>query len=646
MPSRDYRTDRRASNRGPVILPFDRLERRQLLTAADVSSIQQTITGLLGADSTGTASPSTAAASTGDTAIATSTTSTPTANTTVTVAAVPMAATTTAADPTATVTTTTQVSATPAQTVATTTATPTTGTSGSYTVLPGNDVTAVGRLTPVSLSAPSSLAWGQTFVLTGSIRNNSSVATTTPAEANIYLSPTANTGTNSESIATFTVPAGLPPGALFNFKYPLTIPKSPNQALLAGSSYYITTTVGFASATNTGSGAQGVDASKVNVAQALPAHLIAAGISVAPGTSDWGQDLNITAKVTNSGPGDAPATNARIILVPYGQDPFGPTGYTIGSVPIPQIAAGQTVSGAQAIRLPYSPPAVLANVSKFTLVMVSDATGLANPVVTPSTYQGLGLDWTTVNLTARPTDVPVTQLPQVTATALTTPTVISWGQNIDLKVHVQNVGSGDAGPFDVRFSLIQNNVAGAPVLLLGDAHVSSLKAGQSQDVVQTIKLPSQAPAGMVASGTAGRIIATIDPNHTLNEVRSSASDTIQSPPITLKLVAQDGTTTPVVTSTTHSTAPTPVTTKTTTTAPPGAGSATVAIPITTQPTKTKIVHKVVRHKPQPVVHRTVTHLKVYPAKHQAITVNTQHKQIRLVAAKLAQSASSRPNLPA
>jgi len=271
--------------------------------------------------------------------------------------------------------------------------------------------------------------------------------------------------------------------------------------------------------------------------------------------------------------------------------------------------------------------------------MVNDAAGQANPVSTRSTYQGLGLDWTTVSLAPRSASVPASQLPQLTATTLTTPTVVGWGQDFQVKVHVQNVGAGDAGPFDVRFSLIQNTVAGTPVLLLGDASVSGLKAGQEQDVVQTIKMPSQAPTGMVASGTPGRIIATIDPNHTLNQVRTAGTDTLQSPAITLKLVSQDGTTTPVVTSTTHSTAPAPVSgAGASNTSPPGAGTSstsgttTATIPISGQ-AKAVAGQRLVRKKAQPVVHKTAPHLTVYPRKHQVITVNTPRRQIRIVTTK-------------
>jgi hypothetical protein len=515
---------------------------------------------------------------------------------------------------------------------------------GGYTVSPGADVNSAGGLVPVKLSAPPDLDWGQAFTLTGTVRNDGSVPTATPAQIDVFASPDVKTGPNSVPIGTVTVPAGIAPNALYDFSAPLHTPGNPPTTLVTGPSYYITTTVGTPSATNTGLGFQGVDAAMVTITPRQPSKLEAAGISVAPGSSDWGQSINVTATITNKGPGNAPPTNARIILVPYGQDPMGPTGYTIGSVPIPQISAYQTASATQSIRLPYSPPSALANVGKFTLVMVSDADGLANPVVMPTTYQGFGIDWTTLNLTARPAAVPAAKLPNVSATSLTTPTVMGWGQTIQVTAHVQNTGAGDAGTFDVRFTLVQSDTTGAPSLILGDAVVQGLKAGQAQDVVQSFTLPSQAPAGLIANAPTGRIIATVDPDHVIDEVRTTGNSTIESPPITLKLVAQDGATTPVVTTTSSPATPKPAGSSTSTSSP--ASNSPATIPITSNTPPVKVTPSVPKRKVHPPVHKAAPHLKIYPRKRHAIPVTTHKRQIRTLPSRLVQPAAHGPKRPA
>ena len=667
MPSRDHKTDRRSTVRGLQVLRFDTLETRQLLSATDITSVSPTVTAVIGTEATATpagvstpvaatsiASISTAAVTALTSPVTTVPAPTVSSSTSSVIVASPVA---TSSTPLATLA---PASVSTSSTTTSSASAPIVQPSASSSDLPPPAPIVVAPVTapsptistglvPFKLSVPGNLAWGQTFQVTGMVRNNNPVATQTPAQVFIFASPTSTTGSSSVSLGSVTVPAGLAPGAIYNFSATLQAPQNPTTSLVTGPSYYVTTTVGSPSATNYGQGLLGVDSALVGITAPLSSHLVAVGLAVTPSFTDWGQSVNVTATINNQGPGDAPATNARIILAPYGQDPFGPNGYTIGAVPIPQIPANQTVSASQDIRLPYAPPAALANVSKFTMVMVSDAQGLANPVATPMNYQGNGIDWTTLNLSSKPAATPLSQLPELAATALTTPTAMSWGQTVQLKLHVMNVGAGNAGQFTVGFSMVQSDSAGAPVLTLGDATVAGLQAGHEQDISLTVKLPAQAPSGMLANAPNGRIIATIDPAHVLDEVRTPVRDSIESPPITLRLVAQNGTTTPVVTSST----PAPTTTGTTavsaSSSPPGAVTTptpVASIPITTPVNQSRIIKQVVKRNGASTQHQQATHLKVYPTKHHAVVVSSKQHQIKVLSAKLAQLRKSGPNLPA
>jgi hypothetical protein len=325
---------------------------------------------------------------------------------------------------------------------------------------------------------------------------------------------------------------------------------------------------------NSNRGLVGVDAEPVAIAQRLPSKLVAAGLSVAPGPLDWGGSMTVTATVRNEGPGEASPANARIVLAPYGEDPFGPRGYTIGAVPLPEVAPGQTASATQTIRIPAIPPLALADVGRFAVVMVSDAEGMAaDPVQKPFSYEGPGLDWTSIQLSARPGAPAAAPLPDLAVGSLTTPTVIAWDQNVAVRATLVNHGAAAAGAFTVRFSLVQSDDPNAPALSLGEFRVNGLASGATQELVQTLKLPARVPAGLDPNATQARIVARIDPGRMLDEPRID-NNRLASPSVQLRLVAQDGTVAPVVTTTPN--APTAPTSR------PGTGSGSGETPQTPQ----------------------------------------------------------------
>jgi hypothetical protein len=453
------------------------------------------------------------------------------------------------------------------------------------TATPTTQPGALPDLVPLSFATPGNLDWDQDFRATGTIVNQGDAATTSPFQVDLFAAPELVSTTGAVAVGSFNVPAGLAAGASYNFDVTLHTPGRPTNALSNRPSYYMrlsvdtTNTVAESNETNNLSrGLQGVDTAVVTVTPRLPSKLVPAGISVSSGVLDWGGTIRVTATVRNEGAGDAPATNARIVLAPYGEDPFGPRGYTIGTVPIPRIGAYQTVSATQEIRLPQFPPTQLSNVGKFVVKMVSDADATADPVVKPINYQSAGLDWTTALITPKPAPVTTISLPDLALDAITTPNTAAWDQTIQMKARIENVGKSDAGAFKVRFLLVQSDDPSAPALVLGDVPVDGLAVGVSREVTQTFKLPAQVPAALNAQSTAGRIIARIDPDRVLDESKLE-NNRLVSLPITLRLVGDGTVATPVTTTTTTTPTTTTPTKQTNTTPKPTSPTAARAVAI-------------------------------------------------------------------
>lgn len=443
---------------------------------------------------------------------------------------------------------------------------------------------ALPDLVATRLSAPDQLDWDQDFRVSGSIANQGGAATSEPFKVDIFASPTAATTAESTPLGSFLVPAGLAPGEAHNFDLALRAPGRPQAAPAQGATFHVTlavdttNTIVEANEANNGSRALlGVDAVAVTHAPRLPSKLVPAGIQV-HGPGAWGQFLRVTVTVRNEGGGTAPPTNARIVLAPYGDDPLGPRAYTIGAVPIPEVRGFQTVSATQNIRLPQFPPSALANIGKFTVMMVNDTDTVENPALKPINYQVPGPNWTRAQIAPKQAEAPAEQLPDIAITALTAPTAMTWDQLIGLQAKLENIGKRDAGAFRVRFGLVQSDDPNAPMLSLGDVQVSGLKAGQVLDLSHSIRLPATAPSGMSAQTLTGKVVARVDAERVLDESRID-NNQLTSPPITLRLLSH-----------TQSTTSTTATTTTTTSPPSSTPTGNVSQPVpagnVTQPIKT------------------------------------------------------------
>ena len=511
MSTRDRRAEgrRRAWGRGPVILRFEPLEGRQLLSV------------VLSGNGVGGSSPTASVTSTSSTTSSTSSTQS-----------------------SSTSTNTNGSTGTNVSTAVNTVLNQTTGTTA-------NATQSLPDLISTKLSGPAKLTWGQSFHATGTITNQGTATTTTPFSVDIYASPRSQIVTGAVDLGSVNIPAGLAPGASYNYDLQTTAPDRP-LTYLDGQNFYLTAVVDSTNTVdesnennNVNLGLIGQDAAVVTLGTSAP-NLQAAGLSIAPGVVQWGQTIHATATIANNGDGDAPATNARIVLAPSGKSPLGSLGYTIGSVAIPAVAAGSSVTASQDITLPANPPSALAGYTSFTVSMITDSTGAANPVQTNPTFQGSGIDQAPLAIaTPQPTASKPLQ-PNLVVAAVDAPSAISWGQTFVVKTNLINLDAGTAGPFKVGFYLSESDTANTPLLSLGEADVAGLTSGQSVSLSQTLQLPSTVPAGLDPSATAGRIVVKVDPEHVIDD-SNLGDNALGSAALTLNLVGTDGSTTRVVT---------------------------------------------------------------------------------------------------
>jgi hypothetical protein len=342
-----------------------------------------------------------------------------------------------------------------------------------------------------------------------------------------------------------------------------------------------------------------------------------ASLGVYPDQAQWGQTVQVNAQILNNGTGDAPATRARLVLTPAGTTPGGLSDFTIGSISVPAIPANQTVALTQSVTLPAMPPASFGSSTQYVLSMVQDADFLTNSVSPHSASRGLGFDTTQMVIslpqgTSMPASVP---RPDVTITTLQAPTLpLVFGQSFQVNTTLQNKGNLESGAFRVRFLLVGTDGSLNNSLFLGDATLNSLKPGLSQNIVETLQLPSKLPNGLTLTApAAGRIAVVVDPERAIDE--SNATNKVAyTSVISLQLVNADGTTTPVTLPTTTTTTPTTTTgatkPKTTTgTKPKTTTGHTKTGKSTTTPTTTGSKKKFGPNAPK----HTLSHnLKVFP----------------------------------
>jgi hypothetical protein len=204
----------------------------------------------------------------------------------------------------------------------------------------------------------------------------------------------------------------------------------------------------------------------------------------------------------------------------------------------------------QTFTLPSVQPNTVTGYTNFVLAMTQDADYLTNDLYPNSPTQGTGLDQaaitinpgtttttttssdgTTSTTTTTNSTAPTAPLPDLATDSLLVPkSTLSWGSTVTVSTEVQNVGQGAVGPFTVRFILTGASGSTTDSVFLGDTTVNGLAADGSQDVTDTLTIPSRAPNGLTLN-TVGyaRIAVIVDPENFVNETLKSNNESLSAP---------------------------------------------------------------------------------------------------------------------
>ena len=397
---------------------------------------------------------------------------------------------------------------------------------------------AAPDIVAVDFNTVHNLDWGDTFHAVGTLQNRGNADATSPFLVDVYAYGSTATGTDAVKIGSITIPAGLQAGASTGFDQLLRLPPTAVGGMDATETVYVTLKVDPTDALNesrtddkSGLG-QGIDSSMVGIVPREPAQLVGAGLAITTASPTWGGALGVSAQVSNNSGTGAPATRAAIVLTPAS----GGAGVTVGSLAIPAIPEGQSVQVSDAITLPASAPSALAGTSSYTLTMIEDADGLADPVFPHLANQGAGLDSAPIQIGDNPVTQPAAgPLPDLVAASVQGPIALAWGQTAQVSAVVNNAGNGDAGPVKVRFLVGDADGSAADALDLGDVTIPAIAAHTSQPFTESIALPGRAPDNLgLPAGASLRIIMQVNPENAVDETNAS-NNVANSDPVSLSL---------------------------------------------------------------------------------------------------------------
>ena len=391
-------------------------------------------------------------------------------------------------------------------------------------------------LKPAAFSTLPNLQWGEAFHATGQIVNAGAGTTTKSFVVNIYASPTPGPSQYDVLLGQVTIPAGLASGPISSFDQLVSLPAKGFDGMAPWANIYIGDQIDPAgaikeAANNTLStlAGPGIDFNAVTIAPQQPAVLVGASLNAYPTQPLWGSSVQITAQIKNTGLGNAPPTQARVVLTPAGAAVGGLSDVTVANINVPAIAAGQTAVVTQSVMLPSAPPSSLAGSTQFILSLAEDANFITNQISPHVASQGMGFDMTSLTIpTASDLSALTSSKPQLVATSLVAPTTtIALGQTIQVDAQVVNSGAVGSGPFTIRYLLIGTNGSLDQSIYLGDFTVNGgLAAGQGADIKQVLHIPTMLPSGMALNASSvARIAMVIDPEQILDQpVRSKNVD--------------------------------------------------------------------------------------------------------------------------
>ena len=402
-----------------------------------------------------------------------------------------------------------------------------------------------------SLVTTHAADWGDSIDVKGTIINQGGTTVTTPFDVALYASPSTAIGRYAVQVGDVTIPAGIMPGQSVPFDTTVKLPSTPIPGSNKSGIVYVDMKIDPAQSvpesnrrTNSGLGIP-YESSYIVITPNQPSNLQGSTLAVSAPTTTWGSTISVTAQVRNAGAGSSPATRAVLMLTPTGTSPSWPNDVAIGSLNIPSVPAYQTVNVVQQITLPANIPTVLnANGNTaFTLSMIQDADYVTNAAYPHLPSAGLGYDLVNMTINPNPT-APATapSLPDLApSTVLLSANALSWGETFQVTTTLQNLGTGDSGPFTVRFLLIGNNGQVNQGIFLGDAHIPGLNAGYDLPLVQTLSLPSRVPAGMNLNSVGyAKIAVLVNAENSVNETLIS-NNLGESAPVVVRLPGTNGT---------------------------------------------------------------------------------------------------------
>jgi hypothetical protein len=381
--------------------------------------------------------------------------------------------------------------------------------------------------------------WGQSVQVNGRVTNQGGAATTAPLQVGLYASSVRGINKYSVPIGQVTIPAGLAPGQSVPYQTPVSIPTTPIPDVSGnGGTLYITAwvnpgrTVAEANYHNDRDIGPPYDVAPVSIQPPQPANLVGTTLAVSSPTTTWGSTVTVTAQVTNKGAGSSPQTTAVLSLTPQGLNYGDSTTVGIGTITIPPLGPYQTYNLTQNVTLPAVEPLAIANYTSFGLTMTEDANYVTNNLYPNQPDQGIGYDQTPMTITTSSTSTATSgPLPDLAASSILAPTgSVRWGQSFQVTTDVQNLGQGDAGPYQVFFLLTGQAGSINNAIYLGQTNLSGLAAGASQQLSQTLTLPTRLPAGVTLDSVGyARVAVIVDPQNFVNETLKSNNESISAP---------------------------------------------------------------------------------------------------------------------